>query len=52
MFLTSEEGEEKKCIGCHIFTGKKYSDSVGFNYPYTILIDFSLSRQVLKTYYL
>ena len=35
-FLTSEEGEEQKCIGCLFFTSKKYSGPIGYICPYTI----------------
>ena len=35
-FLTSEEGEEQKCIGCHIFTSKKYSGPIRYICLYTI----------------
>ena len=36
VFLTSVEGEKQKCIGCHIFTSKKYSGPVSYICPYTI----------------
>ena len=37
VFLTSEEGEEQKCIGCLFFTSKKYSGPIGYiiSCPYT-----------------
>ena len=35
VFLTSEEGEEQKCIGCQFFTSKKYSGPIGYIRLYT-----------------
>ena len=35
ILLTSGEGEEQKCIGCHIFTSKKYSGPISYICPYT-----------------
>ena len=42
-YLTSEEGEEPKCIGYHIFTSKKYSDPIGYIFPYTNTQNFKKS---------
>ena len=43
-FLTSEEGEEQKCIGCLFFTSKKYSGPIGYICPYTIDLHDELGR--------